>query len=369
MPRAITNTMRVCTRDSKDAMYDASVPVKPEYGPSRSTAPSYDDGDIRCANSPYETPWFIEDPDNTDPNMLSVGGVPMWDAKYADPTYPIASVTNKAGAGVTEWGTDCHEGTHLSCDETHPCTSIDPVNAPLECVRGVCVRNRIVSSSCYSHADCEPTGQLCTGDGYCSDGVYQIENAFAEEIEFQIHSAHCEGVPGGPRYTQLKPDSYSTAGTSPWERVPDILQMHGMCSYRNWFEYQEFTQSSNGNRSALNAADRCTDQERDAGVCRGIDVDSSTASWWDTDLPAGTEKFPTLWDTKRFRMQPHICDRNYMHIDGFGACVPFVTDSPVARTGFVTMHNRKLSPRLNPRGRTMKTFGKSTFDVGVKISY
>ena len=360
MPRAITNTMRVCTRDSKDAMYDASVPVKPVYN-GTSTVPVYDEGSIRCADSPYETPWFIEDASNADPNMLSVGGVPMWDGNYEDATYPIGSVVNKAGAGETQWGTDCHEGKHFSCDATQPCISMDPVNAPLECVRGVCVMNRATSNTCYSHADCEATGQLCTGDGYCSDGVYQIENDFSEEIEFQIHSTHCNGVPGGPNHGQLKPDSYNTVGTSPWEHVPDILQMHGMCSYRNWFEFVEFAQSTDVNRSAVNAAASCQDAQRNVSLCRAIDSDSTKAMWWDSDLQAGVRKFPTLWETKRFRMHPHTCDRDYMHIDGFAACVPFVTDSPLARTGFVTMHNRKISPRLNPRGRTMKTFGQDHF--------
>lgn len=361
MPRAITNTMRVCTRDSKDAVYDASVPVKPEYGTNRSTVPVYDDDNVRCADSPYETPWFIEDLANTDPNMLSVGGVPMWDANYLDATYPIASVVNKAGAGVTEWGTDCHEGMHLTCDNTHPCVSMDPVNSPLECVRGVCVRNRALTDTCYSHEDCEPHGQLCTGDGYCSDGVYQIDNEFHEEIEFQIHSAHCTGAPSGPADGQVKPDSYSTVGTSPWERVPDILQMHGMCSYRNWFEFQEFTQSTNSGRSAINTKALCTDKQRNDSLCRAIDSDGTVDTWWDTDLPAEVSSFPTLWGTQRFRVQPHACDRDYMHIDGFAACVPFVTEAASARTGFVTMFNHKISPRSNPRGRTMKTFGMNRF--------
>jgi hypothetical protein len=29
-------------------------------------------------------------------------------------------------------------------------------------------------------------------------------------------------------------------GASPWETIPDVLEMYGMCSYSNWFEYLEF---------------------------------------------------------------------------------------------------------------------------------
>lgn len=56
---------------------------------------------------------------------------------------------------MDDWGDRCHEGQLFECDERHPCDALHPGLSPLECVRGVCVRSRAATGTCYSHADCE----------------------------------------------------------------------------------------------------------------------------------------------------------------------------------------------------------------------
>jgi hypothetical protein len=84
MPQYLTNTMRICTKDAKNARYDATVPVKPTYSSSlffeRTTTPIFEDQEY-CSASPYEVPWSLEDAARADnpAAMFSVGNVPMWD--------------------------------------------------------------------------------------------------------------------------------------------------------------------------------------------------------------------------------------------------------------------------------------------------
>jgi hypothetical protein len=84
MPQCLTNTMRICTKDAKNARYDATVPVKPTYSSSlffeRTTTPIFEDQEY-CSTSPYEVPSSLEDAARADnpASMFSVGNVPMWD--------------------------------------------------------------------------------------------------------------------------------------------------------------------------------------------------------------------------------------------------------------------------------------------------
>lgn len=58
MPRYITNTMRICTRDAANVQYDATVPVKPKY--TNDTEQFSDDE--HCSDNPFTTPWFVLPP-------------------------------------------------------------------------------------------------------------------------------------------------------------------------------------------------------------------------------------------------------------------------------------------------------------------
>jgi hypothetical protein len=57
MPTHLTNTMRVCTQDSTNVQYDATVPVKPKWNTWKGREKK---GDEYCAESPYDVPWSID---------------------------------------------------------------------------------------------------------------------------------------------------------------------------------------------------------------------------------------------------------------------------------------------------------------------
>lgn len=364
MPRDWVNTMRVCTRDSKGAVYDASVPVRPRYGPGLALNASYQE-ELRCADSPYEVPWFAEG--DGDAERGSAGTVPLWDGVYSGaPKYPSDAAVRegrveslRAGVVPGSQQSGCHVGELLRCEASTDCVGTGA--AALECVRGVCVLDRAATSTCYSHADCAAEGKLCTGDGYCMDPLYQVENWRDEPIEFQSYASECQGV---PRAGQELPEAYDMYGASPWERVPDILQLHGQCGYRRWFEYQQFVNATGAvGAFASNFGSLC--RNASSGSCRSVDYQSDSAYWWDTAQPDESVGFPTLWRSGRFRVQPHACDRDYMHVQGMRGCAPVTTVSPLARTGFVlldpSLKAPKSAPLQNPRGRIMQTFNQGRY--------
>lgn len=132
--------------------------------------------------------------------------------------------------------------------------------------------------------------------------------------------------------------------------------MHGLCSYRDWYEHLLFFDGAPENHTS-NLRAQC----QDAQACSPEEYDGGRAMWWDTDLPKERDSFDTLWTSGRFRMLAHACDRDYMHLDGMQGCVPRLLEESGSRTDFVDMSRVKARPRLNPRGRIMRTFGKDKF--------
>lgn len=74
MPRVVTNTMRVCTRDAVNVEYDATVPVKPRF---KNGQQQFSDTEY-CASTPYDVPWTIDSRDVAGQSMFSTGNVPMF---------------------------------------------------------------------------------------------------------------------------------------------------------------------------------------------------------------------------------------------------------------------------------------------------
>lgn len=74
MPQFVTNTMRICTVDSVNVTYDATVPVKPRFnnGVEEFSSEEY------CSDSPYEVPWSIDKAEDSHPSMFTVGNAPMY---------------------------------------------------------------------------------------------------------------------------------------------------------------------------------------------------------------------------------------------------------------------------------------------------
>ncbi len=90
--------------------------------------------------------------------------------------------------------------------------------------------------------------------------------------------------------------AYDTYGASPWENIPDVLHMYGMCSYRDWFEYLEFMDPTDANRKNMGAC-----SSTGASTCGPASVNVMESIWWDTLRPYAETSMPTLFSTKKFQ--------------------------------------------------------------------
>lgn len=317
MPTYVTNTMRVCTRDSVNVSYDATVPVKPRFNDGN-TVNSY--GEMYCSDSAYDVPWSIDNDGLaiSHPGMFSVGHVAMYhgqawgNAGDAALKYPGSDRQNEMDAthpGVRDysWGGSCTDGDVLECETHDDCVALDGLDASvsLVCYRGVCVKDFAATDKCYDHTHCIGDDKVCSGEGFCEKMVWQVENDLSSgmDIEFDLFSQNCHSE-------QDKTETYDMLGGSQWQSIPDILEMYGMCSKRNWFEFRQFLQPEN----ISSDVGSCQDPSCELGW-----FDTTRRKWVTTD---GFAPIPSLYSTKKFRVLPHECDRDYMHIEGMRGCAP-----------------------------------------------
>lgn len=126
-----------------------------------------------------------------------------------------------------------------------------------------------------------------------------MENDLQDEIEFQLYAKDCSST----SQERFPVRTYDTYGASPWEIIPDILKMYGMCSYHDWYEYLEF----------VDPADKVA--HKNAGVCQLLGANSSapdqckphtfdahTSVWWDTQRPFAQPSMLTLYETRKFQV-------------------------------------------------------------------
>jgi hypothetical protein len=308
-----TNTMRVCTRDAVNVMYDAHVPVMPKWENGEG-----EQGDEYCADSPYDVPWSIDEAgsDHTHPGMFSVGHVAHYAAQdYGSLRYqvfPTASAMSYVHPGVrnSEWGASCTDGNSLVCIDDTDCVGVD-TSVTLVCVRGVCVLSYDYGITCYSHSDCAIYDKMCSGEGICEEAVWQVENRLPLDthgenaVEFDLFAEHC-GSNNNDAVT------YDMWGGSKWGTIPDILPMYGMCSYRNWYEYREFSEPQSP-RKSLGCIDRS---------CMSGTFHADRQLWWDTDADYSKIQFDSLLMSNKYRVVPHQCDRDYEHLENMHGCAP-----------------------------------------------
>ena len=298
--------------------------------------------------------------------MFSAGNAPMWRGTiwYEDGKYPDASRlneienTNPGLRSAKEWSTSCSSSENiqdvLTCTQDSDCQSL--AGTRLECVRGICVLNRQDSQSCYSHADCSG-GKLCSGDGKCVHSVIQFENWLQEDVDFEMHAETCTSS-NSERFPTVQYDLY---GASPWEKIPDVLDMYGMCSYRNWFSFLEFVDPSDASRA--NTGKCGTDSA--TLKCNPLASQSRVSRWWDVLRPHSHLSMLSLWDTGKFRVLPHVCDRDYQHLAGLQGCAPsFSLNS--AKRGPLGYINLELEKRMFP-GTTKNTYVQTIDRLGYSI--
>ena len=77
---------------------------------------------------------------------------------------------------------------------------------------------------------------MCLPDGGCAPLHFHVWNPslFTDSLEFSVLAESC----ALPPHLDVHPFRQSLRGASPWERVPDLLSAHGMCSHHEWTSYR-----------------------------------------------------------------------------------------------------------------------------------
>lgn len=292
-----TNTMRVCIRvsDGEDSS-DVHVPRGGNSTPSM--------GLPRCSSTSRELPWGdYTHYDYYDAAFYSVGTLPNLpdrDAQY----YPSAVdrllvVGPQHDMAVSGWGQRCQDFAIPNCFEPgHECASGYKCMPP-----GVCMD---LSVQCLRHSDCSD-GKMCTGMGVCEVPKVSVENLQDSDVSFRAHTSSCPG------------QSFTMRGGSPWGYVPDLLETHGMCSYRHWREYLYTVDQCGCSEPASSPV--CT---VNAGSCPYYifsKTDANPNKWWNS-----SDQAPT-----RLKMLPTTCDRDYERLKlnslEMKSCVPTMSSA------------------------------------------
>jgi hypothetical protein len=285
MPMFTANTNRVCTR----APLDEDSPHAPVARPKTGTRYAEE----LCAESHRDTPWRSDDPQSR-----SVGGIPAWQSKAdmssGKTVYPYSVFPPAEGMKTPiqsdGWTADCSPvwgvpSSDCAAPETLPlahgnetiCFSMDAY------LRGG-------RAPCFMTEHC-PDGMVCLADGGCSPLMLHAWNRAADDdLEFTVMADECGFQESGHPYTQ------TTRGASPWEQVPDLMHMHGMCSHRNWFSYRHAFRGAAAGTMACNAT-----TTRWPWVHERFDLQSATQQ---QSMEAGRALFTV----------PHACDASFFHL-------------------------------------------------------
>ena len=320
------NTMRYCTQVPKNPASDYTVATK--------TLPG-DWGNWSCSASADSLPWpdytVLSSPNtNThEPNLYSVGTIPNMPQDGAD-YYPYNLDADMYDVGPWQdiladrgWGAGCSDialsfcQRDADCPSTYTCEGLFcsygdslPCRTDADCqavgageCQGVCMAADV---ECTAHADCSD-GKMCTGLGACVVPLLTVQNAVStDDMAFQVNSERC---PQGST-------NYSMLGASYWAYVTnDILRVHGMCSYGDWYKYQT-------------TIAQCSPEDQgsywliDPKQCHIIDFTGNspnTTHWWD----------PSAVRPNVLYMHPTNCDRDYERLHLAGTSSPLQSCAPV----------------------------------------
>ena len=251
----------------------------------------------------------------------SVGGIPFY-VHGMTPTYPTADSQGSLGIGSrTEVADDDGFGELCTHSDLPPeCTTDAECHPFYQChlVGKVCVRKNIDTCGratnnlcwCYVHSDCE-ADEMCSGNGKCTLPVIEVRNEMTEdEAEFRVYSESCNAP------DTLSIDMY---GGSPWGRIKDILHSHGLCSQRNWWEYNRtLSMSMSGSGGTCNLSPGTS-----SGTSPWCDLDTGVYAqrWRFSKGDLARDQAPSLSSQNVLKQDPHTCDRDYAHLAGFRSCV------------------------------------------------
>ena len=350
MPLLETNTMRYCTSIPLPDKEDFAVPgvrAPPAEGAEGWTP-------MRCAPTSRDLPW----PDHSqkpgagyESSLYSVGTVPHM-PREGDATYPAS---NQAMSEVGPWQEIVPGGTGWAMNDARRCQNFalalctgetscpagflcrgmvcsgDPARrckSSGECpgtqtCGGVCLE--VKSHECVRHSDCADPRDMCTGVAQCKRPLLVVQNrlegrgdseALAEE-ENDISVA----LATGPASTSAQQAcgtgarAYSLVGGSYWGNTgQDLLRVHGMCSFENWFKYTDYY----GGEAARGGCATSTEDGAlrvDPRQCSILNLErhmQNQSKWW----PPGAKRPELMY------LRPTNCDRDHERLQGFTQCAP-----------------------------------------------
>ena len=199
---------------------------------------------------------------------------------------------------------------------------LDTAGTSQHCVPAAAAGQQQQQRCCHYNEQCENTSQVCTAAGVCEDLDIDIENQLAESVEIGITCKACSAV-----------DQDEFSGASPWRRMGDILEQHGMCSHLNRVTYERMNDMLDTRHEALG----CTQHDGPDGLDYYVCPRSAINWTWVRERPGFIygENEATAEDTLDtrqnhietsvltdglFDLHPHICDVEYMHSHTLAWC-------------------------------------------------
>jgi hypothetical protein len=209
-------------------------------------------------------------------------------------SWPHADTTNSEYYGLSrgegedgeEEVSGCAEPPLATCLSDEDCQAVrsdlvclqPEASSPPSPAPGVCEKR----GRCYQHAHCAWPA-MCSGEGECVQPRVYVRNQMASTVDVQLFARNRSSCP------------VDTYGMSQHQQVPGFAQTHGLCKFRNWFEYQQML--ANGTND---------------GLLRRVNLERMLQRTDDTDSL-------TLSERGVLKMQPHPCDRSYQHTE-LGVC-------------------------------------------------
>ncbi|KAJ1468673.1 hypothetical protein T484DRAFT_3629597 [Baffinella frigidus] len=339
------NNMRVCTRMRKNTYVDYAVPLLFENRDSVVWT------DAACSTSPLHVPW---DPNGTQHARLrSSALLPSWPADGTtvwpkdSPMLDLGLPTDAHADSWTLGGGGCGMPPLYKCVSDADCSmhtlgSITDVT--FTCMNGVCVVTKTAGASatdgwanadnyvqCTEHSHCT-ADLLCSGEGRCVLPVVEIVNEFqGGAVDLSWHAKSCDGA---------SMDTVDMYGKSPWGRITGLFEAHGLCSYRNWFEYRSVFAKQCPNEAVYN--DLCTLSE--------------SVQWTDTTREEDVDGVNIFASQEVLYQEAHRCDRDFQHYNDHVLCRPRISDSlerisdsleRISPTALVNKHGNPVTARYS----------------------
>jgi hypothetical protein len=347
-PLLDANTNRVCTRMSRQ-QDTPTLPVEtPRTGGGAEEAWPYSKaymdryfGPEHCGRSHDDVPWS----NGTD--AQSAGDLPGWrthfaidamgETVYEHAVFPPPEFEFVDLLDVGEWSDACHVvwGGTRTCDWQRISTL---TNARTGCFEpssvclpwrkdatngtGLCISARTAlndadggRSTCFATWHC-PSGQVCLADGACAPLHLHVWNPSSHtwNMEVTVLADQCGFRDPSHPFTQ------SMRGATPWETVPDLMHMHGLCGHKAWFAYRTAIWDAmcpivNEEPAPGSEHIGSVGGEQAYMTC----ANASQVAWpWiheRFDRERATQKpFQTLEEGRALRAWPHACDQAFMHL-------------------------------------------------------